>query len=373
MAEIQLQGCHLRTADEERATPIDVGILDDFHVRFDCRPGFFHRYFGDEFRSFLVEDGGRPDISFAVAPFSVSFESPAQRFDEYVVGPGWVYARFIHKRLARWRFLVVGLDTDHPRVYFWGSRMCRWFVQSRVVEPLIRHQLSRRGWSLFHSASVAKDGKGILLPAVRHTGKTITCFYLLDRGYEFLADDYSLVSETGLLHRYPRRINLFRYHLRTNPALGARLTFGRKWNLFAKAVLRRLTCNFANLACPVHVQELYPDTPIGADAKLTHVICLSSGFGSEVVVRDDLSPVEAATLTTANSRREAREFWNALLAAEYAGIEVSAEGWFARERAILEKAFAGAKCREVTLPHPEHLDANETGRIIAQLCEGDGR
>ncbi len=359
----------IRIEIEDRQQSIPVTLCPDFSIRFDCHPGSFHGYFDDEFHAFEHDAGGPPDIIYAIAPFTVEHSEPARRFDDYVVGSDWLFGRFVHKILGRWQIAIVGLGGDQPQVVFWGTTLSRWFVQNRVVEPLIRHQLSRKGASLYHGAALARGSAGVFLPAVRHTGKTTTAFHLIEAGFDFIADDYTPISDSGDMYLYPRRVNLFDYHLRTNPSLRSRLTLGRRLELARKSLIRRLTLGFANFAVPLHLKEIFPEARLAPVASLQQVICLSSGFTDTSSVRTDLSVDEAVTLATANNRREGRDFWNLLLAAEYAGMAVSAEGWFERERTVLSAAFSGARLSEVVLPAQEHLDPKTVADLLVDLCQ----
>jgi len=57
---------------------------------------------------------------------------------------------------------------------------------------------------IFHASSVAKEGSGVLIPAIGGSGKTTLAAFLMHRGYLFLNDDaIPLLSKTGKLLPIP--------------------------------------------------------------------------------------------------------------------------------------------------------------------------
>lgn len=48
-----------------------------------------------------------------------------------------------------------------------------------------------------HAACVARDGFAVLMPAMPSTGKTLTTLQLLNKSYEYMADDTLIVDASG--------------------------------------------------------------------------------------------------------------------------------------------------------------------------------
>jgi hypothetical protein len=82
-----------------------------------------------------------------------------------------------------------------------------------------------------HASAIAKpDGKAILFPAWRTTGKTHLMLRMIDQGYRFLGDDYCTVyGEKAYI--YPKSLNLFSYNFKNNTSL---------YNYFSSGVVLRL-------------------------------------------------------------------------------------------------------------------------------------
>jgi hypothetical protein len=63
------------------------------------------------------------------------------------------------------------------------------FVLNRLMES--------RGHFFIHCASVARDGRGILIPGFSGAGKTTTCIALARGGFDFLCDDRGFLRRDG--------------------------------------------------------------------------------------------------------------------------------------------------------------------------------
>lgn len=63
-------------------------------------------------------------------------------------------------------------------------------------------KLLNKGFSFIHSASVAKDGDCLLLPAFGDTGKTTTTLRFLEQGYNLLGDD-KVITDGRKILSYP--------------------------------------------------------------------------------------------------------------------------------------------------------------------------
>ncbi|RLG33676.1 hypothetical protein DRN97_04485 [Methanosarcinales archaeon] len=62
----------------------------------------------------------------------------------------------------------------------------------------------QKGYTLIHSACVSKNKKGVLLSAWSDTGKTLTSLSLLQKSFQFLSDDFTLISPNGYAYSYPQ-------------------------------------------------------------------------------------------------------------------------------------------------------------------------
>lgn len=66
-----------------------------------------------------------------------------------------------------------------------------------VLNSVYAEAMRRRGYLLFHGAAVARAGRAVLILGPSRVGKSSTVLRLLDRGYQFLADDNLLARPAG--------------------------------------------------------------------------------------------------------------------------------------------------------------------------------
>jgi len=111
---------------------------------------------------------------------------------------------------SRWRFRLQGLGADRTRIEtsapFLGFQPVRFKVVqllSRLALLVLTTKLLAKGYGMCHATSVAADDRAHLLFGYSGTGKSSLAGILLDRGYEFLSDDYAIVDAGGIVYCYP--------------------------------------------------------------------------------------------------------------------------------------------------------------------------
>jgi len=65
-----------------------------------------------------------------------------------------------------------------------------------------------RNVRVLHAGAVERDGRAVIVLAPSGGGKTTTALALLRRGWRLLSDDFAVVGADGVVHPFPRRLNL---------------------------------------------------------------------------------------------------------------------------------------------------------------------
>lgn len=134
----------------------------------------------------------------------------------YDLGEGWV----VHESevpimvllglRSRWRFRLHGLgsdptriDTSAPFLRFPPVRYKVGQLLSRLMLLVLTTKLLARGLGTCHATALSTDGRAHLLFGFSGTGKSTLASLLLDRGFEFLSDDYAIVDPDGTVYCYP--------------------------------------------------------------------------------------------------------------------------------------------------------------------------
>ena len=86
-----------------------------------------------------------------------------------------------------------------------------------IAENLLKNNMASRGAALLHSCSFIYQKKSIVLCGWGGAGKTNTLIQFLLDGAQYMGDDLSLITETGELLPYPKRLNILDYNMKCYP------------------------------------------------------------------------------------------------------------------------------------------------------------
>lgn len=248
------------------------------------------------------------------------------------------------------------------------------------VENLMKETILARGACFLHASAVAREGAAFLFPAWMGTGKTHVLLNALAKGYDFMADDWCFVSDSGDVLGYPRWPTLVYHHFKSYPELRALLAQGpegkdlrrrlavseveeslRGSNSLARRLRRFLSDRFF-----VEVHEnptrLFPKTGFVARAPVSYVALLVSSNRANAVIRKATADKLARRMVVAGSF-ERSLFATHRLAMAYGERPVSIGDTTEKEVELLSRAFRSARCVEVLLP--EHPKLEDLDRVLS--------
>lgn len=115
------------------------------------------------------------------------------------------------------------------------------------VLALLDALMVRRGAAMAHAATVARDGRGVCVAAAPGAGKTSAAVGLVrDHGFAFMGDDWTFVSEEGLILGYAKPLFVRPHHKELFPQF-----FAHKGKPMAPARLVRMLGRIATAAHPI--------------------------------------------------------------------------------------------------------------------------
>ena len=256
-------------------------------------------------------------------------------------------------------------------------------LYARWVEGLLFFHMLSRGVFLAHSSAVCRGGVGFLFPAWAHTGKTNVALEFVANGYEYMADDWCLVSSSGELLGYPRWLRLFSYNFEAHPEL--RSTVGspkERRRLARRLAMTRLAQSldpdavvsadlrsrlesrfFVYVRAPI--RQVIPGSREGMRAPLTKACLLSTGRSSRIEIAP-LPPEELARRVALTAMYERYMFNLDRVAKAYAGLPDGPLDFAGKGEAVLRNAFGRTRCFEVQMPPSPSKD---TLRRIEALVE----
>jgi len=168
---------------------------------------------------------------------------------------------------------------------------------------LVHCALLKKRASFIHAASIVRDNKGLLLAGTGGCGKTSTTFKLLERDeVRYLAEDFSIVEQTGAMYFNPKTISLYASDLRGQPALLTEY-LSRTLSRYEHRLWERSRNNRRNPMRKVPPAELLGAGKIGRIASLKTAVFLSRGNFSRIHLQH-LSAEEFADRSAYASFRE---------------------------------------------------------------------
>lgn len=248
------------------------------------------------------------------------------------------------------------------------------------VGPLVHWQMLRRGATTIHGASVAVNGRGILMPAWGGTGKTSAIVELLKlSGSAFMGDDFAIIREDGMLLSYPKPFFIYPYHREVFPHL-----FKHKpkllvpsWMSNFVAVVRRVVrprlAAFPRLESlcrrltPEHMQiparRALPHANFVDNAPVKLIVYFERYNGSEPVV-DRLDPAMARRRVVGNHYFELGIYAQELMTACAATGLLGFEDWFGEMSKVVDKVFGRLPIYRLRIPP---MKPRLTGKTIASM------
>lgn len=148
--------------------------------------------------------------------------------------------------------------------------------------------LGQRHYLLIHAASVARDGKVLILTGESGSGKSTLAALLGEHGWRLLGDEFALIEpSTGLVQPFPRPISLKNASIDVMTALAPSERFGARIDGTPKGDIRHLIPNAAALG--------------GMDLAAPPALVLFPRFGHAADVRNVLPSEVFIRLTQAST------------------------------------------------------------------------
>lgn len=242
-----------------------------------------------------------------------------------------------------------------------------------VLEPIVRWALAQRGAALLYGAAVARQGRAALLVPEQDQGKTAAALRAAGEGFDFMGDDFVILTDDGRVWSFPKPVTVTAEALRAT-AVTAHLRRRERLKLWLRNALYGRAARTAGLRLsrgrwPVAtlnllwqrlfsppkrpIESLIPAVSIADQAQLTELVLLREGEGEETAV----APSDALDFVCA--RQEAAQGFPPyhLLLTELRRDAM--QDWRAGEQAIIRRALVSATARSVAQPY--HFELGDGG------------
>lgn len=225
------------------------------------------------YSTFKVDKLENPDLEVFVQNFKPSLDESLIVDDKYYVSSDTLFCRDSHK-ISRWKVWIKNME-GKTRVYFSGDPIfSHLFLFKYIIEPIIFYKLANKGYSFIHSSCVSDKDYAYIFIASKGTGKTSTALKLVNDGWHFFSDEYTILSKEGTVYSYPNCIHLHQYNFIDLPFLKENLSFSDRLAVKIKGAIYKATFKYANIAHNVEVKKIFPNLVTETNRPLGAVILL---------------------------------------------------------------------------------------------------
>lgn len=238
-----------------------------------------------------------------------------------------------------------------------------------IFEPVLQIRLLASGCSFLHSSGVTFEDQTILFTGWGGAGKTsLSAELVRNEGYQIIGDDFTIVSEEGIMHPYLKSGVVYPYnveHMRDPPEI-----FDSKIDRF-QWWLKRRQGGPKNVRRRIKLDRFYGEENVNRDPKpISNVVYMLRANGDDFShERADASDI--ARRASAVILHELSPFATEYLSAINNGTEswLSPEEIMSKSRNVFERSFDKV---ELHILHvPISADAEElAGYVLHNLLEG---
>ena len=244
--------------------------------------------------------------------------------------------------------------------------LCNEGIDAGVIFNMAEPFISWADKCFMHAGAVSKNGRAMLFPAALDTGKTSTVMQLLQKGYDYLSDEWVVLDRKATAYPFPKKIHIINHNLEGDKAMVLRALKGNYaayylylwyfwiWLLFYRHFPVRRVRALLGFFRPIlfqDIQALLPDIVIGQPSVISHVFYLQRAKVADITI-DKMDSGEVARRMSFWNQFEKREFIKEyhLYAATRNVRNAMIERMLDHEMGIMHDAFSKAKVFRVSLP-----------------------
>lgn len=236
-----------------------------------------------------------------------------------------------------------------------------------ILEALVQVYLFSFESFFCHASAFEYEGKVILCPAWRNSGKTDLMLSFMSEGARYIADDWVVINKQGEIEGYPKRINLFPYNFHHFPQLLSKVEEGMR--LFAD---RSFLNSESDRRARISPEQLFPDAIVDSPRKVDYTVYLKKGLPKETQGIQPLSRETLAEVIYESALFEQNFFYTLyLLYQAEKGYEVPALEKMGVELPILIQQTVDKLGKTQTLVQNEKPSFQDTSQHIKNLLHSE--
>jgi len=135
-----------------------------------------------------------------------------------------------------------------------------------------------------HSSAISDGKNAILFSACKGVGKTSTILNLISRGFLYMSDDFTILSNKGVVFSYPTTIHMFGYNVKHCPFIYEKLSSKEKRKIRLNDLIFKLSFNYVSLPLYVNAKDMFSGGEIGSSYPLKELIFFVKSNGREIKI-----------------------------------------------------------------------------------------
>ena len=218
---------------------------------------FLSKTLEQKFAHYLVdEDIKEPEINVQIGPFTPDSKGAFILDEYYHIRENYIFCRHRYK-IARWKVEIAGFGNYKTTVRIESNIFGFWVFPGGTIYSILMFKLASSGYAMLHASGVSRAGKAYIFTGRSGTGKTITVFNLLKKGFDYLGDDTTILGGHQTLS-FIKPLNI-RFTYDVGSILG--FSFGKREKIiiFIKKILRIASFGYINLFTKVNVADFFKD------------------------------------------------------------------------------------------------------------------
>lgn len=126
------------------------------------------------------------------------------------------------RRLGKWQVCIKLCGKNRFEIFFDGNWFSLKYLFYNFLEPIINYVLMSKGYCLVHASCFSREDKAFIVHGYPSSGKTSILLRALKRSSDYLSDEMTIISNSGVAYAYPTPLNFCDYNFKKDMAVKLR-------------------------------------------------------------------------------------------------------------------------------------------------------
>jgi len=180
--------------------------------------------------------------------------------DKYYIRKNYFYCKEDDYKILRWEVEIKNLESlpIHVNINLKPSllkimNVSYILLEGIIIDPLIHYILTLKKCALIHASCIAREDEGFMFIARGGAGKTTIATHLIGKGFNFISDNYTILTPEKDVIGFIEPLNIFTYNLNKN----IRVNFIRKTELKIKSLIYKLSKEYIKLFTRINPLDIF--------------------------------------------------------------------------------------------------------------------